>query len=134
MNFSRDDKRTSARGAFARQRASSAVDELASQRGFIHSCDAIAEADHDALSKGFFGKFGNRHRISRTAEIRCLSRNFPRDAQELLIERANLPRRHAVDTHLAQDIDAKFIFQGEPPCAHENPKIRRVFGAKELSA
>ena len=50
------------------------------------------------------------------------------------MQRPDLPRCHAVDTQLAQDIDAKFIFHGEPPCAHENPKIRLVFGAKELSA
>src|SRR5262249_27065850 len=128
MNFSRDEKRTSPRSAFARQRASPAVDEIAAQRGFIHSCDAIAEADHDALSKRFI--------IDDAAGLRGFHIQLfvPSNTQELLMQRADLPRRYAVDTHLAQDVDAKFIFQGEPPCAHENPKIRCVFGAKELSA
>src|SRR5262249_1522356 len=141
MNFSRGDKRTSTYGALTRQRASPAVDELTSQRRFIQSCNAIAEADHDALSKGFVidgeirGQTGEFPIFElQNRQFTRLTPNVPSDAQELLMQRPDLPRRQAVDTQLAQDIDAKFILHGKPPCAHENPKIRRVFGAKELPA
>src|SRR5205823_9134809 len=53
MNFSRHEKRVTTHDAFARQRASPAMHEVASQCSFDHPCDAIAETDHDALSQSF---------------------------------------------------------------------------------
>ena len=50
------------------------------------------------------------------------------------MQRPDLPRRYSVNAELAQDIDSKFILHRKPPRADQNPKIRRILGAKEFIA
>src|SRR5205807_9040910 len=108
-----------ARDAFACERSSPAVNELASQRTIIDAGDAIAEPDQDAFAQRLF--VFNLHRSA--AHDKSL---MFRDAQKLFKQWPDLSRSHTMNADIAQHVDSKLVPDGVIKRADQCPEVRRI--------
>ena len=99
--------------------------QFAAQRAGIEPArHPVAEADQDALLQRFV-RNGSRGLVSEPFA--------PRDAQELLEQRPDLPRRDGVNAEPAAGLEAEVVLRGVIPRAHQDPeKVRRRLLAQQI--
>src|SRR6185295_16957426 len=100
--------------AFARQHAATPVHELATKRALVEpQRDAIREPDEHTFLQRF---------ILHVTRFRVEPFAFG-DAEEMIEQRADLPRGDGVDAELAAGIEAELVLRRVSPGAHEDPEI-----------